>query len=95
MCAPTGERLTFSDVLIVTQGTSLKETKFLKGLENAGMEILAVESGHGEELLMPFCSDVSIAADISLVAGLERMVVVFVPETLILGKSASVTWSHT
>ena len=47
------------------------------------MRIRAVESGSGKENDVAFPGDMAIAADISLVAGLERMVLVHVPETLI------------
>ncbi|KAK7504476.1 hypothetical protein BaRGS_00004342, partial [Batillaria attramentaria] len=78
----SSEGLTFSDVLIVTAQISLDKTKFLKALRREGVSVRAVEAGSGKEELVAFPKDHAVATDISLVAGLERMVVVYVPEDL-------------
>ena len=73
----------------MTRATSLKKTRFLKGLNEEGLKARAVESGSGKEEYVAFPIKFAIATDISLVLGLERMVVVFVPESLTFGESSS------
>jgi hypothetical protein len=72
-------------VLIVTHGSSLANTAFLEGLAEAGLKVKAVEAGTGDEEVVASPEDSVIATDISLASGLERMVVVFLPESLKFG----------
>ena len=53
---------------------------FTKGLKEKGVTVKTVESGSGNQKRVAFPSKFVVATDISLALGLERMVVVFVPE---------------
>ena len=53
---------------------------FTKGLKQKGVTVKTVESGSGNQKRVAFPSKFVVATDISLALGLERMVVVFVPE---------------
>ena len=53
---------------------------FTKGLKEKGVRVQTVESASGNEERVAFPSNFVVATDVSLALGLERMVVVFVPE---------------
>ena len=53
---------------------------FTKGLKEKGVTVKTVENGSGNQKRVAFPSKFVVATDISLALGLERMVVVFVPE---------------
>ncbi|KAK7483969.1 hypothetical protein BaRGS_00024853 [Batillaria attramentaria] len=78
-------KLHFRDILITTCGASLKKTAFVEGFRDEGINVCVIdkdtETGDqfpAQKVANP--KEQAIATDVSMVSGLERMVVVFIPD---------------